>query len=164
MKGQNVIGKIYKSRKMLSRPYGFTLETKYKSNYGGVKSLMLSFKAKGNGSIELFTTNDLLVNVGDFDKSNILNTDEYIAINNDSNEKVQNIIKPDVYNIEKTIGKDFTLKNIEKGLYIPLILEKDNVFKVIDVYLLPTIYQNQEYIEIKLENIKNEKIIIKKEK
>lgn len=122
--------------------------------------LIISFNLKANGCVELYTTNNLLVNIDESDNCKLSKIEESIVINNDSDYRVQNLIKPDMYNIKKTLGKDFVLNHIENGLYLPLIVEVNSGLNVIDMYLLPTIYEDKEYIEMKLVNIKEEKIII----
>lgn len=161
MVGHNIIGKIYKSKKTITLTNGYKLETKYKSNFGGTKDLKLVFRVNVNGVIEINTNNDLLINANKIDKSNIKTTTDEILINNKKFKEVNKVIKPDLYNAQKTVGAEILSKTFGNGLYVPLIVESNNKHNIIDIYLLPTIYENKEYIEMKIENVTDEKIIIK---
>lgn len=161
MIGHNVIGKIYRSKKMISLTNGYILKTKYKSNFGGTYDLVLSFKTDENGAIIIGTNKDLLLDTSTLNKENIeLDTDK-ILINKNSDYYVNFIIKPDVYNKQKTTGIEILSKTINDGLYIPLIIEINKKYNVLDMYLITSIYDNKEYIEVKIENVIDEKIIIK---
>lgn len=161
MIGHNVIGKIYRSKKVISLTDGYILKTKYKSNFGGIYDLVLSFRADINGVITIGTNKDLLFNTRTLNKKKIELDNNNIIINKNSDYYINFIIKPDVYNAQKTTGVEVLSKTIDNGLYIPLIVEVDKKHHVLDMYLITSIYENKEYIEVKIENIKDEKIIIK---
>lgn len=161
MIGKNLIGKIYKNKKIISLSDGYMLTTKIKSNFGGVDELKLIFILNKEGYINLYTNKNLLINLSDDIKKNTKCETNKILINDVNFNKVNQIIKPDLYNIEKTVGKGVLNKKITNGIYIPLVVENNKIYDIIDIYLVPSIYNGAEYIEMKIENIENEKLIIK---
>lgn len=161
MIGRNVIGRIYKNKKIMSLGDGFVLKTKYKSNFGGTYDLVLSFRVDVNGILYIGTNKDLLLDTNNLNKENILLEKGSIVINKDSNYHINNIVKPDVYNIQKTIGVEVLSNSVNNGIYIPLILEVNKNHNILDMYFITSIYENKEYIEVKIDNVTDEKIIIK---
>lgn len=161
MIGRNVIGKIYKNKKIMSLGDGFVLKTKYKSNFGGTYDLVLSFRVDINGILYICTNKDLLLDTSNLNKENVLIENGNIVINKNNKYQIKNIIKPDVYNTQKTIGVEVLSNSVDNGLYIPLIFEVNKTHNILDMYLVTSIYENKEYIEVKIDNVKDEKIIIK---
>ena len=162
MLGINLIGKIYKSKKIKTLTNGFEMETKFKSNFGGIKDLKMKVIVRG-GFIDVKINHSILLDSKNYEKVEIFQNEDYILLNIGSDLNVQNIIRPDTYNLKKNSIEVESEKTVKNGMYIPLIvMTTSNHLIVVDLYLLPTVYENKEYIELKLENTKDVRFYIEK--
>ena len=162
MLGINIIGKIYKSKNVKTLPNGFEIDTKFKSNFGGIKDLKLKFVVR-NGFVDIRFNHSLLLNVENLDDIDYFQNEDYILLNIGSDFRVRNILRPDSYNLKKHSIEFGEEKKIKNGLYIPLVVTSDlNYFTIVDLYLVPSVYEDKEYIELIIKNQNNVRFYINK--
>lgn len=142
MIGRNVIGRIYRPKNIRNFLNGFSIETKVKSNYGGVKPLNINLYCKENAIFLNMNGVAIFENNRQFLKE----TEEFKLIDIETN----NLIKPSYLYSKLTGNKIF--KNEEKGVVIPISFF--NQSKEIDTIILSfytTIINDIEYIAFKLD-------------
>lgn len=142
MIGRNVIGRIYRPKNIKNYLNGFTIETKFKSNFGGVKPININLYCKENA---IFLVID---EISVFEKTNeiLKKLEEFKLIDIESD----NLIKPD-YLYSKLTGNKI-LKNDEKGILIPMsYLDKNGDIKTIILSIYTTIIDNIEYIAFNMD-------------
>lgn len=142
MIGRNVIGRIYRPKNIKNYLNGFTIETKFKSNFGGFKPININLYCKENAIF-------LVINeISAFEKTNemLKKLEEFKLIDIESD----NLIKPD-YLYSKLTGNKI-LKNDEKGILIPMsYLDKNGDIKTIILSIYTTIIDNIEYIAFNMD-------------
>lgn len=154
MKGINLIGKIYKTG--ITRKYlkGYRIKNKVKSNFGGITE----------NYIYLYVENDEIVI--EFDRSiliakrdnTIIKKNEFKMIGNMSS-KINKIGNP---NCNKALN--FKNKYHKNEYILSVVLKEVNnkkVEQIINIYVIPSVYNNKEYFEIILDEIDNIPITIK---
>jgi len=162
MLGINIIGKIYKSKNVKTLNNGFEIETKFKSNFGGIKDLKIKLVVR-NGFIDARLNHNLLLNIQDLDEKESFQNDDYILLNIGSHFIVKRILRPDSYNFKKNFIELDENKDIKNGLYIPLaVCTHSDFFELIDLYLIPSVYENKEYIEMIIKDTKGVRFYINK--
>lgn len=142
MIGRNVIGRVYRPKNIRNFLNGFSLETKFKSNFGGIKSLNINLYCKENGIFLIINEVAIFENNKQFLKG----TEEFKLIDVETN----NLIKPD-YLYSKLTGNKI-LKNEDKGIVIPIsFFNQSKEVNTIMLSLYTTIIDNNEYIAFKLD-------------
>lgn len=162
MLGVNVIGKIYKSKNLKTLNNGFEIETKLKSNFGGIKDLIIKVVVR-NGFVEIRLNHNILLNIKDLNQNAIFQNGDYVLLNIFSDFRVEKILRPDSYNFKKNFIKLNENKSIKNGIYIPLaVYTRLDCFKIVDLYLTPSVYENKEYIEIIIKNMEDVRFCVNK--
>lgn len=158
-----MIGNIFKQNKQIrTMQSGYLINTKIKKNSGMIEDLIVNVKLENN-IIDIFINQEVFINVDN--SINLLKSSKKeLVLNSNYCVDSTKIIKPDKYNLKKFNIKQPSFKdclNIKKGLYIPLVLQSSKRdLNIIDMYLMPSIINGINYVEIKLENIGKQPIRI----
>ena len=137
MIGYNVIGRVYRPKKVNNIENGFVCKTIYKSNYGAVKDLELYIILKDK---ELY-----------IDTNNTKTRFNGEVLKHSTNMDVKNVdilIKPDYYMSQKTNKK--IRKGANDGIIIPIMYSKNNTLYCNELLVCVLIVDNEEYISMEL--------------
>lgn len=158
--GNNAVGKMYRPHRFInSEKRGFSIFSKYKSNFGGNQEVIidLALQYDINSSSEIIMI-DILSNIN----IPIIVSKEEFEVNKNGKvvsigdkryiENVRNIVKPDKYNISKS-GYESKIINEDRKLKLELYIysKEEKEIDKMKVVFYPTVVDDKEYIAIHYE-------------
>lgn len=155
--GNNAVGKMYRPHRFVnSEKRGFTIYSKYKSNFGGNNNVIidLSLQYDINDKSEVVKL-DILSNentpiIVSKDEFEIKSNGEIVSIGEKRYiHNVRNIVKPDKYNTNKS-GYDSKIINEDRKLKLELYIYSKDEKEIdkMDIFFYPTVVNEVEYIAV----------------